>query len=71
MKLKKEREQGTYNSFRRINVDKEVLHIVDEDPTYHILFDEFYITEVPQRPLLNSAIDSKKYEQVFQLRKQK
>lgn len=71
IKLKMEREQGTYDAFRRINVNNEVLRIVDQDPTYRVLFHEFYTIEVPQQPHLRSEIDARRYQEVRQLLEQK
>ncbi len=40
--IKMEVDKGTYDKFRRLNVDSEVLRILNEDDRYQILYSQFF-----------------------------
>jgi hypothetical protein len=64
--MKMEKDQGTYEAFRRINVDSEVIRIINQDQLYQILFHEFFANEDGSSEV-KSQINIKKYEEIKQL----
>lgn len=42
LRIKMERDQGTWLAFNQINVDSEVIRIINEENCYQILYTPFF-----------------------------